>query len=488
MWPRSTIRRDGALAADRNCGAAAAPRAAVSRAAATAVALAVVAAAAGTGTCACGGNGGRDGGGGGPDATTDGGTPCTVPTVSWSAPAVVDSSGSGYENVLRFTAAGDPWVATIRGPVGQGTCMFGGLVDTYDILFVEPDGTGGYTPTIVNTTSYVYLAGLSMEISPGGDPCMAFAGTGTGAPPTLSCGAHDLLFACRAGGAWAAPTTVIADSNTGESCGTGGQNVCNVGDVTGIWAALGFNPSGAPGIAYRDQHFGWNKCDFASADLELATAPSIAGGWSSTAMDPSEGGGEYPDLEYDLTGAPIIVHGSYGDGLELTRYAAGAWTTTLLTPDPPGERPQIEVAPDGTIWVAYFAQLGASGTLTVMRSTDDGTTWTPESVDTNGVTGQFPSLRLTADGLPAVSYYRCSDPGGSSCDTNDDALRFAYYACGDWHAAEVPGVADNMTFAGMWSSLDFDPAGNPGVAYQEQFSDPGGTIFRSVKLVRGEWQ
>ncbi len=462
--------------------------------------------------CRCPGGGG-DGGNGGADGGSDASGPCIPPVVAWTAPETMDLSGSGFANVLRFAPNGDPWLVTMRANtcdpanactgsgtcnmmvvsdvctagICQGCCNFGGNVAQYEILFVAPDGAGGYTSEVIAAEEYVALTGVAMEIDPAnGAPCVAFAGSEGGVAPTLSCGAHDLLYTCRSGGAWGAPATVIAMSDTGDTCQVG-QNACNIGDVTGLWPSLAFSAAdGSAAIAYRDQHNGWNKIDDSAADLEVALAATGAGGWTASAPWNGEGGGLYPTVTFDLAGEPMAAHDSIDEGVMLTRRVGGTWMSTVASTVPGSERINLAVASDGTIYIAYYTSVAGQGRLSLLTSVDDGMTFTSTTIDTDGVTGQTPSFRIAPDGTPTVAYYRCSD-ASSSCELSEDDLKFAYLSCGNWQRMSVTGVADPSTSAGLWPSLDYDADGNPGIAYQESWSDPGGALYRVTRIVRGTW-
>jgi MYXO-CTERM domain-containing protein len=152
-----------------------------------------------------------------------------------------------------------------------------------------------------------------------------------------------------------------------------------------------------------------------------------------------------------------------------------------------GPYSDVGVNAGGTIWVSAYAQ--SHGDLVVAQATggripDDAWEWVdgvppgpvtvPGSKVRGGVeddgpnVGMYTSIGVAADGTVYVSYF----------DVDRGALKLGMRGVdGTWTLTDVelsaaPGDPGSVTNAvGMYTSLTFDPAGNPGVAYLAHLAD-----------------
>ena len=407
----------------------------------------------------------------------------SVATRQYTTQTVAGVGQSGFQTTL-VTSGTTVALATFSNPAGNSdggtaTCktMNGPAeVRTYEIWYAESTAGGAFKPTKVSSEKYLSLTGVGLALSPAGDAALAYTGNAAGVPePTLRCGASNLLLVAGKGGAFGAPKAVATSSQSAmlvpDQMTQCIQQVCNMGDATGFWPAVAFDAKGQPAVAFRDIHFGFANDDFASSDVEYSPGP----GYSILTVDVSRGGGTYGRLAFTPAGDPAIAHYNgerdlATDGIWVNHAAAGVWTATRASAAKIGEMLGFAISAAGTWGIAYFDDAGIR--LSYIESTN-GADWSaPVDVDTDGITGQFPSLAFDADGQPAIAYYRCNDydPVKRSCDRDKDALLLARRSAGAWQIDKVsaqPGVFD-----GYYPSLGF-VAGKAVVAYQVRTFDPG---------------
>ena len=127
------------------------------------------------------------------------------------------------------------------------------------------------------------------------------------------------------------------------------------------------------------------------------------------------------------------------------------------------------IAPSGLHAVAWYDQKGIK---LQYQESNDGTNWSAAlAVDTDGITGQYPSLAIDADGQPAIAYYRCNDysPNNPNCDNNKDGLMLARRFNGKWKVYKVSSVAGIQD--GLYPAIGFVD-GKAVIAYQTKSYDP----------------
>ncbi|RME29246.1 MAG: hypothetical protein D6806_01700, partial [Deltaproteobacteria bacterium] len=357
----------------------------------------------------------------------------------------------------------------------------------------------------------------------------------------------DAIVAHRTGaGSWQED---VAVANSNEAAAGGDcpkmQNICDFGDVVGLWTTLARASDGTIGVVYRDIHNGYTKEADDSSDLEYAFGHP--GSWSHEWIDLARGAGDFPSLVFGTDGEPAVVYynGEYGT-LHFAKRPWAEWTqpadcTTAADcdynqtcgggdclclgdencPAPlkcvgvasqgsgrcsavidsfdnglPENSVSLAVGPDGRYLVAYFDV--DEKNLMIAHSTD-GRNWQKGLIDSDGSTGMYPSLVVDPNtGLPGVAYYRCSDyhPNELNCDRNEDRLVYAYFAGeypdeltlqAKWKKTVVSD--DPNAFDGMQAKAAVLPDGSIGVAYQYSWYDANQGRSRLHVMFRlGTWQ
>jgi hypothetical protein len=429
-----------------------------------------------------GGGGGTGGGGAGGTGGSGGGT-------VFSTQVVTACAQGGTQNALAVAGDGTVGVATIAQTslpphmCGTGSSMTN--VAMYQICYAELSGSS-LTTAVIDTLPYTTLAGLGIAF--GADNHAAVAYLGFTADATLYCGANDLYLASGRASSSFTKTVVATGSQsswlnpeTAANC-VGGQ--CNMGNVTGLWPAVGFRSSGATAIVFRDIHFGFGLDDYRYSDVEFSDLSSIK------TIDVGRGGGDYSAIAFDGAGNAVVVYAnsdgaqSY-QGVWINRESNGgqSWTSHRITDQVPDARIGFAISSSGLFALAFHAKV--SRQLVYLES-QDGTTWsTPFNIDLNGDTGQFPSLAFAANGAPAVSYYRCNDyhPGSTSCDPAKDGLYYAVRDGTNWRTQSV--VADPQVFDGLYTALGF-VGGKAVIAYQTKTPTLTGMPTTTLSVAKEE--
>lgn len=426
------------------------------------------------GACGDGAAGGGDAG----DAVADGGArfdaPLGAPTYRTQTLSAVGSGG--YQTALAVRG-NKLALVTLSSTTSSTPCALEGrqpvAVPSYDLWYAESTGGGAFVTRKVTTEGYLALTGVGLALDAAGTASVAYTG---GPAAEGRCGATDLMLRTGGSGGFGAGTMLAAGSQSTalvpDQAASCVQDVCNSGDATGYWPAIGFRPAGGAAnqmaIAFRDLHFGWAADDFQSSDVELYTPAAI------TTIDVSRGGGTYARIGFAPSGDAVVAHyngeRASAQGIWVHREVAGQWSAKRVTTARAGEQLGFAVAPNGRISIAYYDPDLVK--LSYVESTN-GTTWSsPEDVSTDGITGQFPSLAIDAAGEPAIAYYRCNDyhPTNRTCDGNKDGLYLARRSGGVW--TSHPVVAAPGAMEGSYPALGF-VAGKAVIAHQVRTFDPG---------------
>jgi hypothetical protein len=91
--------------------------------------------------------------------------------------------------------------------------------------------------------------------------------------------------------------------------------------------------------------------------------------------------------------------------------------------------------------------------LVLLHSTDEGETWTPEYLETDGRTGSFPSMAMSSKGRLAVSYYACGSAADRLCDAAHDGLLMSIRGEGGWTQTVVNADAEQLD--GTYTAMAF---------------------------------
>jgi hypothetical protein len=311
------------------------------------------------------------------------------------------------------------------------------------------------------------LKGLGFDYVDGAPHIAYIGGDDDGHPALETLG--DLALSVRNGDAWS--DQLLAEGSaeaTGECFDE--SNYCVQGVMVGLWATLRAAPSGGYAITYRDQHFGFGQEDRASADLELYQAP----GGRQVMVDGGRSAGNRSDIAFLADGRLAVAYTLDQPDTIVSVWVAvesgGDWTRTRVSEDDAGHRVSLDVAPDGTIWLAYYDESNVD--LVVASSSDEGETWTVERVEERGDTGLYPSLKVDADGNVLVAYTYCGSASDRDCPGqlgNDAEVRLATLPAGgtEW---SIQRVSNNQGQggAGEFVSLTVLPDGRVGVAFVDQ--------------------
>ncbi len=510
----------------------------------------------------CSGSGGENDGGtnGGDDDRTDGGDEIPSKQVlKFSGPMAVDQQEAGLQ--LDLAAAPNGGFAIAYYKLGEETQSCGSVGDCSDdppqsaewrciatecvSVCTEPingdyevpvefdwvryawyDGDGSeWNHEDVTSFSSVILSGISLRFD-GATPTLVFLG---GAGGSQVCGGTDVMVGRRAGpGDWslAAAVSTSSEAAAGDDCPKM-QDICDFGDVVGLWPSMAVAPDGTVGIAYRDIHNGYTKDAQDCSDLEWTWSAPGGGGWGHQWIDLGRGSGLFNSLAFGPDDRPAVAfyNGKYGI-LSFDRQVDGAFTGTVACASgddcPEGlecilqtgfcwnviarparamqnESISLAVAPDGRFLVAYFDP--DEKNLMIAHSAD-GVAWETGIVDSDGSTGLYPSMAIDpASGMPMVAYYRCSnyEPGDLSCNHNTDGLRLAYFS-GEWPGEltrqnkwkknqDLIDTADRDATDGMHARLAITADGEVGVAYGYSWIDPvDSTSHRTLMFRLGVWE
>ena len=87
----------------------------------------------------------------------------------------------------------------------------------------------------------------------------------------------------------------------------------------------------------------------------------------------------------------------------------------------------------------------------------DGGSWQISTVDSAGLVGGYTSLAFNPAGQPAVSY----------SDFSNDDLKFAEFDGSSWQISTVDSTVDNAGTVGSHTSLAFNRAGRPAISYYD---------------------
>jgi hypothetical protein len=390
---------------------------------------------------------------------------------------------AGYQTVAASSGTRVAF-ASLTPTSGQATCTIENRTATaavFDICVVLPSANG-FVGTIATSQPYAAMMGVGLAFDSAGVPMLAYTG---GLSAQSRCGASDMLLASVSDGILGTPKTIASGSQSSgmppdQAVNCSAQDVCNQGDATGYWPAAALDPSsGKLAVAFRDLHYGFAETDFNSSDVEFARGEA----YSVFTTDVARGGGSYIRLGFSPAGKAAIVH--YNEHLPaiwLDHETDAGWESKQLFVGAIREQIGFAVSSSGLHALAYFDE---PRQLLAYRESSDGSTWTAaQDVDSDGVTGYYPSLAFDDDGNPAIAYYRCGDYGvADGCDMNKDGLYLARRRAGTWDIQKIRGETGIRD--GMYTALAF-AGGKPVIAFQSSYYDSVAGGSKSILRVAQE--
>ena len=382
-------------------------------------------------------------------ATTSAGTGCA--NTNWDCSAADTGGDVGQYSSLAFDALGTPWVSYYLAATSSCNALTCNIIVAHLISTSTGSGLGSvWATTTIDSANDVGVYHTSI----------AFA-TGSTSPWVSYYDATNF------------------DLRVAEYVGSGGTGcassawTCTAVDTTnviGTYSSIAFaTGSTTPWVSYYSQSNG-----------NLVVARYVGSGgtgcastaWTCTLVDTANDVGWYTSIAFDPSGNPWV---SYYDttifDLRVAEYvgsggtgcASTAWTCTVVdTASMSVWYTSLAFDPSGKPWISYYD--GTNQDLRVVQYVGSGgtgcasTAWTCTSVDTAGSVGSYTSLAFDPSGNPWVSYQ----------DGDKGNLRVAYYvgtngtgcALSTWTCTAVDTVAG----AGQYTSLAFDPSGNPWVS------------------------
>ncbi len=255
---------------------------------------------------------------------------------------------------------------------------------------------------------------------------------------------------------------------------------CEVVDLVndvGQYTSLVFDPSGTPWVSYYHYDDALNGC---TTDCNLRLARYVGSGgtgcatsaWTCTVVDATGDVGADTSIAFDPAGNPWV---SYYDGgnsdLRVARYvgtggtgcATTAWTcTTVESTNFLGIDTSIAFSSSGVAWVSYYSSSGNN--IRIARFVGSGglgcasTAWTCASIGVANSSGENTSIAFDASGNPWVTGY----------DSSAEVLRVSSYVGTAGTGCETSAWTCTIVdySSGAWSSIAFDPSGNPWVSYR----------------------
>ena len=500
-------------------------------------------------SCSSKSNNGGNGGGGGGDGTNPPGPDITVGNAITIDDVETATSGVAPASIsLAATPDGQWAVAYYRaGQLVPNGCTV-------------PITGGGFTPDMLDEVSYAwfdganwnlesvdqihssFLGGISLVFNKA-SPAQALIAYLGGPDSQQCCGGSKLIQASRdTTGNWVISNPPIVSSSGQAASGTDpahpdindpghyncpvGQNLCDTGDMVGLWPSQAVAPDGTIGIVYKDLHLCYAITDVDNSDVELAYTNGT--NWAHEWIDLGRGGGSYSRLVYDSNNVPAATfyNGTIGS-IFFSKRGASQWPWDYCgkfgtqqyqclpgyTCDNGGSQPSmrcgIEVAtnvsglpegslslaigPDGSYLLAHFDPKNFN---LVFSYSTDGVTWQSGAIDTDGSIGKFPNILIDPKTKnPIVVYYRCGDyTDGLNCNPNSDGLRLAVFVGnypGDlttkakWKRYDEQYFPfDKSATDGSFASAAIQPDRTIGVAYLYTYTDSTGThkylMFRTI--------
>lgn len=243
-----------------------------------------------------------------------------------------------------------------------------------------------------------------------------------------------------------------------SSCSTGNTIATpDLNNNTGQYTSITVDSNNRPVVSYYDVTKGILKV------LHCGNAACNAGNTLAT-PDVMSSNGVQSSIKLNAAGHPVIAYYDFTNkSLKMLTCGNASCTSgnTITTVDANGvvgPYPSLELSNNGNPAVSYLDL--TNGKLKILRCGNamctSGNTIASVS-NVSGVTGYFSSLKLDANNLPVVSFYNL---------TNGDLniLRCGNAACNSNNSLVIPDVAGQV---GMYTSLRLDANNNPVVSYYD---------------------
>jgi hypothetical protein len=143
----------------------------------------------------------------------------------------------------------------------------------------------------------------------------------------------------------------------------------------------------------------------------------------------------------------VHIVNTYGGQIRYITNRSGSWVIDSIMID--GNSPSIDVTPAGTPHIAFEADCGGDDDIYYATRVD--TVWDIDTVINNTVISSDPSLALSSDSIPHITYYDFE--GGLS-------IRHAEKVGGIWSNEVIPGSS-----IGTYSSISIDGSNHLHIAF-----------------------
>ena len=261
--------------------------------------------------------------------------------------------------------------------------------------------------------------------------------------------------------------------------GTGSVAVDTDG-TAGSWPSLVQASSGMTMLAFQSCFLPIHQCFHTGVETQRHLRFAYSNGGNAWAVETVVQGNESEDAGYYTTillvgGQPVI---SYYDrtarAIRVARHTGGgfgnpsAWVVTEVATFSSGEgaRPAMALSSLGALGISYYH--GVDKDLYFAESFDGGVNWSaPGLVDRQGDVGSASSIGYDPAGNPVIAYYDATDQG------EGEGLKVAWRASNSWESVSV----NRASRMGQAPSLHFGSDGLPQISY---FDGLNGDLMYSV--------
>lgn len=261
--------------------------------------------------------------------------------------------------------------------------------------------------------------------------------------------------------------------------------VDSVSSVTGDSTSIGFNPSGVAYISYIDETaFDLRVAHYVGSGGSGCTSSAWTCESADTAVASTDIFNPSTSIAFGSTGNPWISYnfhngGTLNEDLRVAQYVGsggtGCGNTTWLCTNVhitgnSGSYSSIAVDDSGTAWVSF--NILTSSDLAIAKYVGSGgsgcnsSAWTCTTIAATNLVGDYNSIAIDPAGNPWISYY----------DSSGNNLQIAKFVTSGGNCDTVAGgsdawdctTVDSTNLVGSYTSLAFDPAGNPWISYYDE--------------------